>query len=203
MKRLSIVSLVIAASLAAAQDMPLLEILKPGEEWKQYDGALPSQAAASKQIDLRAVPRQYIKELFGDQFKEPTCAVRTLSGSTMLVADAADRYVWAFAIGKDGVVVKDKGDRYCRLRVRGDDRRKSTTAPEAYRADPSAMTVDGANRIYVATNLGIQVFDPTGRLCGVFEAPGRVTEMAFDGDRLFARVGDKIYVQRMLAVGAK
>ena len=66
------------------------------------------------------------------------------------------------------------------------------------------MTVDGANRTHVATNLGIQVFDPTGRLCGVFTAPpGRVTDLAFDGDRLFARVGDKTYVRQMLPVAAK
>jgi len=203
MKHLSIVIVLLAARLAAGQDMPLHEILKPGEDWKAHDGAMPSQAAAAKQLDLRAVPRQYIKELFGDPFKEPICAVRTLGGSTMLVADSADRYIWAFAIGPDGVVVAEKGDRYCRLRVRGDDRRKGSTPPEAYRADPSAMTVDAANRTYVATNLGIQVFDPTGRICGVFPVPGRVTEMAFDGDRLFARVGDKVFLRTMLATGSK
>ena len=66
------------------------------------------------------------------------------------------------------------------------------------------MTIDGANRTYVATNLGIQVFDPTGRLCGVFTAPqGRVTELAFDGDRLFARAGGKVFVRQMLAEGKK
>jgi sugar lactone lactonase YvrE len=54
----------------------------------------------------------------------------------------------------------------------------------------------------VATNLGIQVFDPTGRLCGVFTAPpGRVTELVFNGDRLFARVADKVFVRKMLAKG--
>jgi enterochelin esterase family protein len=66
------------------------------------------------------------------------------------------------------------------------------------------MTVDAASRTYVATNLGIQVFDPTGRLCGVFAAPpGRVTELAFDGDRLFARVGDRVYMRKMLAEDGK
>jgi sugar lactone lactonase YvrE len=120
----------------------------------------------------------------------------------LLVSDAADRYVWAFQIQEVGQL--GPGDRYCRLRVRGDERRKSSTPAEAYKPDPSAMTIDAANRTYVATNLGIQVFDPTGRLCGVFTAPpGRVTELVFDGDRLFGRVGDKTYVRHMLASGAK
>ena len=50
----------------------------------------------------------------------------------------------------------------------------------------------------------IYVFDPTGRLCGVFASPsGRVTEIAFDGDRLFAHVDGKTYVRKMLAEGPK
>ena len=87
--------------------------------------------------------------------------------------------------------------------MKGDERRKTNATPETFRADPSAITVDSANRTYVATNLGIQVFDPTGRLCGVFAAPGRVEEMAFDGDRLFAHVGEKKYVRQMLAEGPR
>jgi len=56
----------------------------------------------------------------------------------------------------------------------------------------------------VATNLGLQVFDPTGRLCGVFTAPpGKVTELTFDGDRLFARADGKVFVRKMLAEGKK
>ncbi len=88
------------------------------------------------------------------------------------------------------------------MRVVGDVRRKSFTPPEKFRADPSAMTTDRSNRSYVATNLGIQIFDPTGRLCGVITSPpGRVTELAFDGDRLFAQAGGKVYVRKMLAEG--
>jgi enterochelin esterase family protein len=137
------------------------------------------------------------------EFKEPVCGVVALNGSTVLVADAADRYIWAIQVRKDGGIM-GPGDRYCRLRVRGDDRRTRSTPPEAYRADPSAMIVDGASRTYVATNLGIQVFDPTGRLCGVMTAPpGRATELAFDGDRLFARADGKAFVRKMLAEGKK
>jgi sugar lactone lactonase YvrE len=75
--------------------------------------------------------------------------------------------------------------------------------PEAkFRVDPSAMTCDGSVRSYVATSIGIQSFDPTGRLNGVFTAPpGRVTELDFDGNRLFAKADGKVYVRVMLAEG--
>lgn len=189
--RHSLLALLLAATLASGQDMPLHEIIKPGETWQPASGEPPKVPTGTYRIDLLTTP-----------LKKTTCAAVALGGSTLLVADAADRYVWAFQIQKDGSL--GPGDRYCRLRVRGDDRWKKDTPPEAYRADPSAMSIDGANRTYVATNLGIQVFDPTGRLCGVFTAPpGRVTEMAFRGDRLFARAGDKVYVRQMLAEGPR
>jgi hypothetical protein len=38
----------------------------------------------------------------------------------------------------------------------------------------------------------------------VFTAPpGRITELAFDGDRLFAKVGNTVFVRNMLAEGKK
>src|SRR5262245_23726866 len=107
MRHLHTLVLLAVAGVAAAQDMPLSEILSPGEDWKPHDGAMPTQAAAAKQVNLKEVPSRYVKKLFGDEFKEPICAVRTLGGSTMLVADAADRYIWAFAIGPDGVVLPE------------------------------------------------------------------------------------------------
>jgi SMP-30/gluconolaconase/LRE-like protein len=196
MKHFSVLAMFFVASVATAQDMPLHEILKPGETWQPASGDMPK-------VDDWSVFLRFLRDRTdGPKLHEPTCLTISLGGSTVLVADAADRYVWAFQIKKDNTL--GPGDRYCRLRVRGDDRWKKDTPPEAYRADPSAMSVDGANRTYVATNLGIQVFDPTGRLCGVITAPpGRVTEMAFRGDRLFARAGDKVYMRQMLAEGPR
>ena len=190
MKHLPIITLLFAVGVAKAQDMPLHEILKPGETWQPTSGGMP-RTAKPPEVKRNGLPLQ-----------EPTCAVVALGGSTLLVADAADRYVWAFQLQKDGSL--GPGDRYCRMRVRGDDRRKRFTPAEAYRAEPTAMVIDGANRTYVATDLGIQAFDPTGRLCGVFTAPpGRITELAFDGDRLFAKVGNTVFVRNMLAEGKK
>jgi enterochelin esterase family protein len=203
MKPITLPSLLLAAGLASAQDMPLHEIVRPSETWQPYTGTMPAGPASAYRVDAKA--RTVLVDSGKEvqcPLREPTTCVVALGGSTLLVADTTDRYVWAFRIEKDGTL--GPGDRYCRLRVAGDERRKATTPPEKYLADPSAMTVDAAGRTYVATNLGIQVFDPTGRLCGVTTAPpGRVTELQFDGDRLFARANGKVYVRKMLAEGAK
>jgi enterochelin esterase family protein len=185
MKRLSVIWTLFVSALASAQDMPLHQIIIPGEAWKIAEGDLPS----APKITLPDLP-----------LKQPAAWTMGLDGSTLLVADAADRYVWAFRIEKDGKL--GPGDRYCRMRVRGDERRKRFAPSEAASADPSAMTTDAANRTYVATNLGIQVFDPTGRLCGVFTSPpGRIKELVFNGDWLFARTEGKVYVRKMVATG--
>jgi sugar lactone lactonase YvrE len=208
MKYLSIACALILAGLSAGQDMPLHEILKPGEGWKAHSGEMPAMKPGGYRVDAknRMIVLDRVMDNPGEPLKytlkEPTACVVALGGAQLLVADATDRYIWAFRIEKDGSL--GTGDRYCRLRVTGDERRKKVTDEQKYKADPSAMTIDGAGRTYVATNLGIQSFDPTGRLNGVFTAPpGRVTELTFDGNKLYARADGKVYVRIMLAEGAK
>ena len=43
--------------------------------------------------------------------------------------------------------------------------------------------MDEQGRYYVTTHLGLQVFDPTGRLCGVLPNPGakNMTSVGFGG----------------------
>lgn len=73
----------------------------------------------------------------------------------------------------------------------------------------SQILIDGegwkkAGRIYAAPPLGIQVFDPTGRLCGVITAPpGRVELLGFEGDRLTAWVGDTKYARKLKTTGVR
>ncbi|MSR52332.1 MAG: hypothetical protein EXS09_03455 [Gemmataceae bacterium] len=208
MKYLSIATLLLIGGIACAQDMPLSEIIKPGEGWRVHDGEMPKSEPGGYRVDAknRLLILDRVMNNPGEPIKhslaEPTACTVALGGSTLLIADATDRHVWAFRIEKDGTL--GPGDRYARLKVLGDDRRKKITPPELYKADPSAMTMDGSNRTYVATSLGIQSFDPTGRLNGVFTAPpGRVTELAFEGNRMYARAESKVYVRIMLAEGKK
>lgn len=194
--------LLLLAGLCSAQDMPLHEILRPGEDWQPAGGPTP-KAVAAYTVDAAKKVVRTGDRAFAVPVPEPTCCVVALGGSTLLVGGAAGRYVWAFRIEKDGSV--GPGDRYCRLRVTQDVRlRKEDTPSDAGRSETSALAVDGAGRFYAATTLGIQVFDPTGRLCGVMTAPpGTVTELVFGGDHLYARAGGQVYVRRLLAEGAK
>ena len=68
------------------------------------------------------------------------------------------------------------------------------------------MTVDDSGRLYVATNVGVQMFDPTGRLGGSISRPQRafLSNVVFGGadfKTLYATSADKVYARRVKPVG--
>lgn len=67
------------------------------------------------------------------------------------------------------------------------------------------IKVDSLNRIYAASTLGVQVFDPTGRLCGVMiNPPGNPANatITIAGETLFILMDGKVF-QRPLLMGKK
>lgn len=76
------------------------------------------------------------------------------------------------------------------------------SATGAIRVTELAADKDG--RIYAATPVGVQVFDPTGRLCGVIHppTPAGLDLMWFEGDRLVVAVGGVRYVRQLRTTGA-
>jgi len=178
---------------ASAQDMPLSTIIKEGEGWHPGKLALPE--AAGKAVPTEGLP-----------LKHPGPTVFWPDGGTLVVADNGGRHLWAFRVRQDGSL--DAGEKYYPLRTRV-VRERSGKKPQPELDDTvetTALLMDGAYRLYAATEIGIQIFDPTGRLCGVITSPasGKVTAMAFTGpdkDELAAVVDGKTYARKMLARG--
>jgi sugar lactone lactonase YvrE len=112
---------------------------------------------------------------------------------TLVVGDAEGKRLYAFRVERDGGLTAKEG--YYTLRVRpGQD------------SGVARLTIDGDRRVYAATPEGVQVFDPTGRLCGVLlkPLPEPVTAVAFGGaerDRLYIACGSKLFVRKMKARG--
>ncbi|AMV29786.1 hypothetical protein VT84_35665 [Gemmata sp. SH-PL17] len=69
----------------------------------------------------------------------------------------------------------------------------------------TGLTTDRDGRIYAATEIGVQVFDPTGRLCGVLTpaAPGKPKHLVFEGDQLTLWIGDTKYTRKLNTAGTK
>jgi sugar lactone lactonase YvrE len=68
------------------------------------------------------------------------------------------------------------------------------------------MRVDRDGRLYVATKMGIQVCDQTGRVNCIIPTPnGKITNLTFGGenfDTLYATCGDKVFKRKVRVRGA-
>ena len=105
-------------------------------------------------------------------------------------------HLFAFRIETDGSL-KFKQP-YFTLRV----------APGKTECGADGMTFDSAGRIYVATQLGLQMFDPTGRLGGVISKPQNawLANCVFAGpnlDTLYVTCTNKVYKRKTNAKGMR
>jgi len=106
--------------------------------------------------------------------------------SLLAVADTRSRWVWSFQVGSAGTLVN--GQPFYRLETTDDG-----NAPSA-----DGVTVDAEGFVYVATRLGLQVFDQPGRLTAIIDKPhpGALANATFGGpnlDTLYVAAGDKVF----------
>ena len=127
---------------------------------------------------------------------------------TLAVSEYGGESVWTFRINADGTL--DAKEPYMTMRRPIDPNGEFKFAePPPYRKNASGdgMTSDAAGRYYVTSAVGVQVFDPTGRMCGVIPAPQPakpLTSCALSGPKLeylYVTNGDKIFRRKTQAVG--
>jgi enterochelin esterase family protein len=202
--------ILLLANLLQAQDMPLSQILIDGEGWRL------SSLKASAVKGLHGITggpddcryesdpeKQQIVKVSRDG-KRTTVAtgeayhglVLTPDGGTLVAGASEGNALWAFRVEKDGTLTGK--DAYFALRV----------PPGKKVVSVGPLTVDRVGRVYAATGLGIQVFDPTGRLCGVLVPPSQhsplPSALSFGGDKgdeLLVAWGDKLHARTLKTRG--
>ena len=115
---------------------------------------------------------------------------------TIVVSDTATPYLWTFRIENDGSLAFKQP--YSTLQ----------TVPGRRQSDADGMTVDTSGRVYVTSGLGLQVFDPTGRLSGVIlkPQPKWLANVVFGGpnlDTLYVTCSDRIYKRKVKVQGVR
>ena len=112
----------------------------------------------------------------------------------LYVADFRSHWVYSYVIKPDGTL--DDKQRYYWLHM----------PDTADQSSADGMRVDRDGRLYVATNMGIQVCDQAGKVQCILRTPnGRVANVSFGGenfDTLFAMCGDKVYKRKLKVKGA-
>ena len=114
--------------------------------------------------------------------------------ATVFIAVAGERFLWAAPATAEGKPAT-AGAPYAPLRLARGEKAIEVTG----------LATDRDGRIYAATALGVQVFDPTGRPCGVLTpaAEGAPAGLAFEGDKLTHWIKGEKYVRRLNTSGAK
>jgi gluconolactonase len=114
--------------------------------------------------------------------------------SLLYVAECRSHWVWSYQIQPDGSLAAKQ--RYFHLHM-----------PD--RADNSGVDgirVDRDGRLYSATDMGIQISDPAGRVMCIIPTPnGDIANLCFGGphfDTIYATCRDRVYSRRVKTHGA-
>ncbi|MCU1259310.1 MAG: gluconolactonase [Bryobacterales bacterium] len=139
-------------------------------------------AAGQKRVVTREVNWPHGLRLANDQ-------------SLLIVTDSRDGNVWSFQIQADGSLTN--GSCFLRLEIPG----------ERAEIDAGGVTVDTEGYIYIATRIGVQVCDPSGRVIEVIGSPGTggVADVFFAGPNLqwlYVTDGDRIFRRPVKRRGA-
>jgi enterochelin esterase family protein len=125
-------------------------------------------------------------------------------GGTLAVSDYRGEFVWAFQVQANGTL--EGKSPYMSLRLPIDPKGEfKFNEPPPYQgaSKGDGMATDWRGRYYVTSALGVQVFDPTGRLCGVLDKPQPskpLTSCVLAGaqfDTLFVTNADKVFSRKL------
>jgi enterochelin esterase family protein len=114
---------------------------------------------------------------------------------TLVVSEHGGKHVWAWRIEDDGTL--SGGAPYMTMWL--------PVGKETASGDGSTTEVNG--RLFVTTELGVQIFDPAGRLAGIIAKPtpeSKVVSVEFAGkekDILYIAAGDKVFGRKVKVKG--
>ena len=114
----------------------------------------------------------------------------------LYVTESASHWIWIYQIQSDGTLAYKQ--QYGWLHAGGNDDN----------AWSDGLRCDTAGRVYVASRLGIQILDQTGRVNAIIPIPasmGQASNVCFGGknfDTLYVTVVDKVYRRKLNIRGA-
>ena len=125
---------------------------------------------------------------------EPSGVQLTPDQSLLIVGDAKGQFVYSFQIQPNGLLAAKQKYFYLHL------------ANGSTSSGAAGMTVDTEGRLYVATEMGIQICDQAGRVNSIVPPPrpAPISSVAFGGpnhDELYITCGDRVYKRKTKAKG--
>ena len=134
------------------------------------------------------------KTMLDEGLKQPTGIAVSPDGLWLAVMESRTHWGYSYRVKEDGTVELKQRFYWAHVPDWADD------------SGAGNMCMDREGRPYVATHLGVQIFDRNGRSRGILPLPsGSATTVCFGGqqfDTLYATAGGKLYRRHMKAVGA-
>ncbi len=173
----------------------LADEVRPNDLVVTHDGNVYFTMTPTSEI-RRIDPEGRMTVVSTGEVTKPNGITLSPDQGTLAVSDHGGKHVWAFRIKKDGTL--DAAEGYMTMRTPVAD-------PEVARGDGMATDVHG--RWYVTTEMGLQMFDPTGRMGGVIAKPqdAPLVSACFAGpnhEYLYVACGDKIFRRKTKTRGA-
>ena len=134
------------------------------------------------------------KTLLDEGLQQPAGIALSPDGLWLAVMERRSHWGYSYRVKPDGTVELKQRFYWAHVPDWADD------------SGAGSMCMDRDGRPYVATRMGVQVFDRNGRSRAILPLPaGEATSVCFGGaafDTLFATSGGRLYQRKMKAVGA-
>ena len=197
----------VAIDLATKAIDVLAEDVEPNDLAVTHRGHIYFTQTGKQQV-IFVDPKTKEKRVADTGLAAPNGLTLSPDQGTLAVSEYRGGSVWMFRIEPDGTLTGRTPSMQMRLPIDAKGEFKFNDAPPFKKeSGGDGMTSDETGRYYVATALGVQVFDPTGRLCGVVPGPpgsAALTSVALAGPGrayLYVTARDKIFRRKVQAVG--
>jgi enterochelin esterase family protein len=162
---------VISINVASGEVKTVVDGVKPNDLALTSDGLILITETGAKQV-TRINPKTGEVTAVDSGITRPNGIALSNDGGTLAVSDSGGEFAWMFRVNPDGTLDAKMPSMPLRLPIdeKGEFR---FNEPPPYRTASrgDGMAVDKQGRYYITSDLGVQIFDPTGRPCGVLPKP--------------------------------
>jgi enterochelin esterase family protein len=185
------------------------EGVKPNDLAVTKDGFILITETGAKQV-TRINPKTGEVKVVDTGITKPNGIALSPDGGTLAVSDYGGTQTWTFRVNKEGILDAKMPTMPMRLPIDPKGEFKfNEPPPYVQNAQGDGMAVDKVGRYYVTSAVGVQIFDPTGRPCGVLPKPDRSLPLTScilagtDHSTLYIAQGSKIYRRKLTVVKPK
>ena len=196
-------SRVISINTTSGEVKTVAEGVKPNDLAVTNDGFVLITETGASQVTAINSRTGELKSV-DTGISKPNGIALSNDGGTLAVSDYGGTHTWTFRVNAGGILDAKMPSMPMRLPIDPKGEFKFNEAPPYVQvAKGDGMAVDKIGRYYVTSELGVQIFDPTGRPCGVLpkvDAGQPLTTCILAGhdhSTLYIAHGIKIYRRKL------